>query len=42
LWDGAWLAILAIGALPMLHVSAKPFQLLAPLRDADEAARVRL
>jgi len=41
LWDGAWLAILAIGTLPMLHVPAMPFQLLAPIRDADRAARVR-
>ena len=42
LWDGAWLAILAIRTLPVLHVPAMPFQLLAPLRDADKAARVRL
>src|SRR5207244_9639894 len=41
LWDGAWLAILAIGTLPMLHVPAMPFRLLAPLPDADQA-RVRL
>lgn len=36
-WDGVWLALLAIQALPALHAEAVPAEIVVPARAADQA-----
>lgn len=43
IWDAAWLALLAVQALPALHAKAVPAEVVVPARGADQApGRIRL